>query len=623
MWSTRQHREFAPGLPRRVRALARPATPTDARVQGGRGALRSRRADLLALSGLAIVFAVVVSFTWLTWGHMAGDAGFDLYAGARLAEGSLPYRDYVYYYGPLVPALLAVDFAVFGATLSAAIGFGLLVAWGIVVTTYALARRRLSPTPSFLCAAFVAAAVVARPDPVNAIIPTVWSGSLGALGLLVAILCAERYFSRPTATTSTLAGIAVGVEAIVKPEYFVYLVLGLALLLVVRWRARVESMRALWPGALVALAIPLVAYGAVLVLVPARDLVQGLVPSSQLSASGFHAYRAESPLDASHLIRIVARAVAYVAAACALAFAGARLLTRRPPVAAVGALVGAAMIFLAVGLITAAPGHERVVRVASHLTHTASWLSVLVACVFVMLLVRAAWPALRHRTPPTISDQGLLLVAAVATLTVNQRYVALAPGRSLSLVVPLGVVLLAQLHLHWLPRGSAGAARAGLAFLAILACAALIDVTAAARLESVVVHAPRGDFRASPADAGAYQGAIDALARLGPRASVVAGPQAAALLFLTGDRTPLRQVSLLPGAFESGRAEDRAAQGLERRPPSAAVITYQNLEWFGQTRFGVSFMRRLYAALRRSLPAAATYRGRGPDALVIEVRTRG
>jgi hypothetical protein len=64
----------------------------------------TRHADALAITGSLLLAAILVVATWRTWGDLAADTGYDLLAGARLAAGELPYRDYVYYYGPLAPA---------------------------------------------------------------------------------------------------------------------------------------------------------------------------------------------------------------------------------------------------------------------------------------------------------------------------------------------------------------------------------------------------------------------------------------------------------------------------------------------------------------------------------------
>ena len=63
------------------------------------------RADAVALGGLALFVGILAAATWGTWGDLDSDTGYDLVAGARVADGELPYRDFTYYYGPLAPFL--------------------------------------------------------------------------------------------------------------------------------------------------------------------------------------------------------------------------------------------------------------------------------------------------------------------------------------------------------------------------------------------------------------------------------------------------------------------------------------------------------------------------------------
>src|SRR5437016_1264682 len=97
-------------------------------------------ADFLATGGLLVFVAALIGVTWGTWGDFGRDTGYDLLAGSRLANGELPYRDYVYYYGPLAPALLGLFFAIGTAGIGSAVALGLTLAVGAIFMTYALAR---------------------------------------------------------------------------------------------------------------------------------------------------------------------------------------------------------------------------------------------------------------------------------------------------------------------------------------------------------------------------------------------------------------------------------------------------------------------------------------------------
>ena len=79
------------------------AVATPARVRTRSRAL-AVHPDLLAGGAAALFALVLLVATWGTWGNLNQDTGYDAVAGARLADGELPYVDYLYYYGPLGPA---------------------------------------------------------------------------------------------------------------------------------------------------------------------------------------------------------------------------------------------------------------------------------------------------------------------------------------------------------------------------------------------------------------------------------------------------------------------------------------------------------------------------------------
>ncbi len=63
-----------------------------------------------------------------TWGDLDSDTGYDVVAGALVADGRFPYIDFVYYYGPLAPLLAGLVSVVAGP------GIGAIVALGFAIT---------------------------------------------------------------------------------------------------------------------------------------------------------------------------------------------------------------------------------------------------------------------------------------------------------------------------------------------------------------------------------------------------------------------------------------------------------------------------------------------------------
>ncbi len=108
--------------------------------------------DAIALSGLGVLALALLGITWGTWGDLDSDSGYDVVAGMRVADGEVPYRDFTYFYGPLSPALSGLAALAGGSGFGPGIAIGLVVAAGIVLATYALARCFVSPLGAFLAA---------------------------------------------------------------------------------------------------------------------------------------------------------------------------------------------------------------------------------------------------------------------------------------------------------------------------------------------------------------------------------------------------------------------------------------------------------------------------------------
>ena len=52
--------------------------------------------DARVIPALALLTAILAAFTWGTWGDLDSDTGYDIAASARIVDGELPYRDFVY-----------------------------------------------------------------------------------------------------------------------------------------------------------------------------------------------------------------------------------------------------------------------------------------------------------------------------------------------------------------------------------------------------------------------------------------------------------------------------------------------------------------------------------------------
>jgi hypothetical protein len=138
-----------------------------------RAASRSRVAILLFAGGV-----LISGFTILR-GIDPFDEGLTLQAARRVAEGQLPYRDFLWAYGPLHPYLLAGLFKLFGTSLLWWRIIRVLVDAGVGVLVYALVRRE-APRRVALVSWLIASCAMAQPTGANPFAPALLC-TLGAL----------------------------------------------------------------------------------------------------------------------------------------------------------------------------------------------------------------------------------------------------------------------------------------------------------------------------------------------------------------------------------------------------------------------------------------------------------
>ena len=134
---------------------------------------RSRVALLLFVAGLAIS-----GFTILR-GVEPFDEGLTLQAARRVAAGQVPYRDFLWAYGPVHPYLLAGLFKAFGTSLLWWRIIRVLADAGIGLLVFVLVRQA-APTRVALVAWLTAACAMAQPTGANPFAPALLC-TLGAL----------------------------------------------------------------------------------------------------------------------------------------------------------------------------------------------------------------------------------------------------------------------------------------------------------------------------------------------------------------------------------------------------------------------------------------------------------
>jgi hypothetical protein len=561
--------------------------------------------DTVAVGVLFLLSSALAFLTWGTWGNIASDTGYDVVAGARVASGDLPYLDFVYYYGPLAPAVLGLAALVGGSGLAPAVAVGLSISGAIVLATYMLARFFTGPVGAFLAAA-ITAGVAYEPTNFSFVLPHSSSATL-------ALLCALGFLLSLARGRPALAGVCAGLVTLTRPEFALAVAAGLVVWMLVRSRAgaltRSDLVRLVAP----ALAVPTVVYGVLLALVGPRTLIfENLYPVDELRQGGDAILGAYAPFTLSSFAAVSLKLFAYAAGtALLLGLAGGVVRAGRLWLG----VFAAAVVIAAVAAATAEP---EALRSGMYLVY--GWIPAGAAAAFVVLAVRA-WRD-RERSPV-----GHLELATLAVLVVlaAKTYAAFmfhaAPHEQLAVyAAPFAALFLVRVHV----RGRGPALVAGVAWLAFIAVAGFGLTLKDARAESASVTGPSGMLRATPGEAATYSAVLDWItAATRPGDPVFIAPQLTSLYTLSGRENPLDRLSLLPGALSDPADERAAIAQLERSGVRVAVIDKRPFtEYGGHASFGDSFDRLVAKWLHQHFVLARTFHSGDPTPRPVEIWVR-
>jgi hypothetical protein len=551
-------------------------------------------ADLFAAGGLLVLAAALMIVTWGSWGDFGGDTGYDLLAGARLAGGELPYRDYVYYYGPLAPALLALCFSLGGTGLGSAVSLGLAVAVGTILLTYAIARVLLDPLGAFLAAAMTAPIVLSS-TPFSFVLPHAYSAPLGIVVALGFLLCLARYATGNTPRSLTAAGAFAGLATLTRPEITMAIFAAAGLWLVLRawsgaggWR---EALRFTAP----VLVIPAVVYGVALTVVsPYRLLWENLYPMEALRAAGNAILKIHAPMTVASAVELVGNVLLYGAGTLGLLLL-ARVLARG---GSLGRLTLVATVVIGSLVVVAALARLETMRYG--LTFVYGWIPAGSALAALVGLVRFSRRSGDWNPAAQLQLASTVVLAVLAAKTYAAFFIYSTVPQYAVYTIPFVAIFLAHLHLVELARGG-GARAVGAAWLAFMIVVGLGLTWKDARAESATVHGPGGTMAVRPRDGTVYQAALSSIMdRTQPGDPILLAPQLTTLYVLTGRVNPLPQLSLLPGALPTEFDERAAIARLESRGVRFVVVDRRSFGEYGHSTFGGSFQRVLASWIREN-----------------------
>jgi Dolichyl-phosphate-mannose-protein mannosyltransferase len=570
------------------------------------------RADAAALTGLALFVAALVAATWGTWGDLDSDTGYDVMAGARIADGEVPYRDFTYYYGPLAPYLMGLVSLVGGSGFWPAVGLGFVVALAIVGLTYVLARALVAPLGAFLAAALTAA-VAFIPSNYSFVLPHTNAATLGTLFLLGLLLCVWRYAVGESSRWGVGAGVCLGLLTLTKPEPALAGLLAVGAWLVLRGRAGLPVRRVAALVAVPAAVVAALVYGSLLAVVsPGVLLFENLWPRDELAAGGSTLLRARMPLTLGSIVDLLQYTLPYAVGVALLLLLGRGLdLPRwRRPLLVSGGL--AAVVFLAACL--AKPDGLR-----DGIYYLWGWIPIGALVALLVLLVRY-----QRRNGEWTARAQLELAGAVALLvlaaTTYNGFVVNGWRPTMSVYyVPLAALLIARLHLVELGRRRT-AYLLGALWVAFLVAASTGLTLKDARAESATVHGPGGALAETPAEGALYSAALDEIAaRTRPGEPIFVAPLMTGLYVLSGHDSPLGKISMLPGALPEDGDQLAAIARLESA--GVRLIITDRREWvgYGHTSFGDSFDRVLAGWIESNFDRVKELRAEGEKPRTLDV----
>ena len=583
-------------------------------------------ADTIAVAGLALFVGALALLTWGTWGDLDSDTGYDLVAAHRIADGDLIYRDFIYYYGPLGPALLGLLAVIAGADISTEVVVGLPIALAIIGATYLLARAVVAPLGAFLAAA-ITAAVAFIPDNFSYVIPHTIDMTLGMLLLLGVLIAIWRFAASGRSRWLAGMGTALGLLTLTKPEPAIAAFGAVVLWLVVRAVHGAAVRREAALIAVPAIMIAILVYAPLLATVGAhRLLLENLYPVGYLDAAGNAELHNRMPFTVSSFGSVLARLVLYAIGVAALVAASAGLAR---PGRIRHVMLGCVVVG---GLLAIAAAFANPEALRHGLQFVYGW----IPAAAVIVLIIFVWRAVRRRDVLTPVDQlSLAGVAALVLLatTVYRGFFPHAPHEQMAAYyIPLAAIFLVRLHLGEIAR-SRPAYALGVGWIAFLALAGFGLAVKDARTDAVVVHGPGGSLAETREEGPLYQAALRWIDQnASTDEPIFVAPMLTALYPLSQHWSPVSEISMLPGALPDQEAERRAIEAIDRS--GVRVVLTDDRTWPGYEHgaFGETFDRTLAAWIssnfRRvaafSVPAHNSFEGPEPMRTVVawERRTR-
>ena len=554
-----------------------------------RSASSAKSGDLVLAAGL---FAGLAALSWLRWASFLGDLSREWTVPMRLAAGERLWMDVGYYYGPLAPHAVADAFRAFGATVATYVGFALVVAAATLAAILLAGRRFLPPEARFAAAALAVGVLAFAPE----------NGALVAPYAMAALLAVGFAWGALLAASSgrvALAGVLGALALLAKPEAAPAL-LGAA---VAAGSRRAASWLLAAAGVLAAAGYAVAAAG-----IPLADLVSyGPLRHLAMPPEFRELYARVSGLHPALLPRGLAGLLAGGALLGGFSLLASGVVAGRRRAALAG-------LALCAGGLLAGP----LATGESVVTTGVRGLPLLLGVAAVLAVRDLLGGDARARLPLAAALAGLGF--AWRTALWNVPVFPYAPLASVSSIPAVAWLLGARI-----PRLADEDRRTRASLLAVLPLLAAPLLFLPRLVE--FYRSPRAEVSAKagrwlpPGEEGELFSALAAhLSAAGVKdRDLVVLPEAGALAFLLGVRSPLRFEQALPGHVDARVDRDLAA-GLDAARPARVVVVSRPTPEYGRLAFGRDYARELAARLARDYAVEARLRAGALSAVVLRRR---
>lgn len=536
---------------------------------------------------VAAAFVHCLEVSWLKWGGLLVDTGRELLLPQRMLAGEALYSDLRYYYGPLSPYFNMLLYRAFGVRLEVLAWAGISSAALMCMGLYRLSRNFLNPWPSAVVAAaflyLCAFAHLVQYPIFNFVLPYSYASTYGIVAAIWSIHWLVRHVRERARATFLLSAACLALTALTKMEILLAALAAHAMFLAMASSERWFTRNLHLFGYGITAALVLGAYG-VLVARTGPALWHDNLGAMLNPATRHFSMYIMGLENVRSFVVFVAPSAILLGVIIVVTWGGVRIAAEKGPSARI-----IYPLVLGAGIIP---------FFASWLTFPIPFRALPFIGLGVIVVLAAHW----WRQPERRTEWNAHLILWIfSTVCFSRILLQCSPHGYGFFLLPPGLVALGILLFDYAPRliGSTGWPRrvveaAGVGLFAGAALGALQVSNNWYALHTEEIATQRGRLY-TIAD-GIQAPAVRALSVLPPDTRVLALPEGAGLVFMSGLRPTLDGMfSYLPVELYGNYDDARILARWKTNPPDVVVMVKRPMPEYGYRGFGIDYAFDLYA----------------------------